>query len=200
MQSLCVMGQNDQEAAKILDNFSANALGAPSVSMKFVLITNDHVENTSDTLTGAVILSKDKYRLDLDNNITWFDGQTSWSYLLAEKEVTVTKADKKDNSFKNRPSAIFTLYKKDYKNRLIEEKPDSYIIDLYPKDLKNDLMRIRLSIGKTSLNLKSLEYKRKDGIEITLNVKEYNLKVKPEPDTFTFHEEKFKGVDVIDMR
>ena len=33
-------GQNDQEAVKILDKFSANALGAPSVSMKFNLVTD----------------------------------------------------------------------------------------------------------------------------------------------------------------
>ena len=200
IHSLCIFGQNEQKAVKILDEFSAKALGAPSVSMKFIIVTADHVENSSDTLTGSVILNKDKYRLNLDDNITWFDGQATWSYLSAEKEVTITKADKKDNSFQNRPSAIFTAYKKEYKERLVEERPDSYIIDLYPKDLKNELMRIRLSIGKSSLNLKSLEYKRKDGIEINLIVKEYNLSVKPESDTFTFREEKFKGVDIIDMR
>lgn len=200
MQTLCVMGQSDQKAFKILDNFSANALGAPSVSMKFLLVTNDNVENTTDSLTGSVILCKDKYKLDLDDNITWFDGQTSWSYLNAEKEVTITKADKKDNSFQSRPSAIFSMYKKGYKCRLIEEKSDSYIIDLYPSDLKSELVRVRLSIGKTLLDLMNLEYKRKDGIVITLNVKEYNLKVNPVQDTFIFQEGKFKGVEVNDMR
>lgn len=195
-----VTGQNDQEAIKILDKFSANALGAPSVSMKFDLITIDQMENTNDTLTGTIILNKDKYKLDLPDNITWFNGETSWSYLPVEKEVTVTKADKKDNSFQNRPSIIFSMYKKGYKTRLIEEKSDSYIIDLYPEDIKSDLLRVRLSIGKSLLNLKSLEYKKKDGIVVTLHVNEYNLKIKPEPDTFIFQPAKFKGVEVIDMR
>lgn len=195
-----VTGQNDQEAIKILDKFSANALGAPSVSMKFDLITIDQMENTNDTLTGTIILNKDKYKLDLPDNITWFNGETSWSYLPVEKEVTVTKADKKDNSFQNRPSIIFSMYKKGYKTRLIEEKSDSYIIDLYPEDIKSDLLRVRLSIGKSLLNLKSLEYKKKDGIVVTLRVNEYNLKIKPEPDTFIFQPAKFKGVEVIDMR
>ena len=104
-------GQNDQEAVKILDKFS-QCSGSPSVSMKFDLVTTDQMENTNDTLTGSIILSKDKYKLDLPDNIIWFNGETSWSYLPAEKEVTITKADKKDNSFQNRPSSIFSMYKK----------------------------------------------------------------------------------------
>ncbi|MBE3086283.1 MAG: hypothetical protein IMZ64_08720, partial [Bacteroidetes bacterium] len=123
-----------------------------------------------------------------------------WSYLPAEKEVTITKADKKDNSFQNRPSEIFSMYKNGYKSRLIEERSDSYIIDLYPEDIKSDLLRVRLSIGKSLMNLKSLEYKKRDGIVVTLHVREYNLKLKPEADAFIFRPEKFKGVEVIDMR
>jgi outer membrane lipoprotein carrier protein len=200
LQTLNAYGQKDQEAVKILDKFSTNALGAPSVAMKFDLVTIDQMENTDDTLTGSIILCKDKYKLDLIDNIIWFNGETSWSYLTAEKEVTITKADKKDNSFQNRPSAIFSMYKKGYKSKLIEERSDLYIVDLYPEDIKSDLLRVRLSIGKSLLNLRSLEYKKRDGIVITLHVHEYDLKQKPDPGTFTFQPDKFKGVEVIDMR
>ena len=192
--------QNDQEAIKILDKFADNALKATSISMRFKLITVNQADNTNDTLEGSVILNKDKYKLDLPDNIVWFNGETSWSYLTAEKEVTITKADKKDNTFQSRPSLIFSMYKKGYKNRLIEEKSDSYIIDLYPEDIKSELLRVRLSIGKTLSNLISLEYKRKDGVISTLHVVEYDLTVKPAPDTFIFQAGKYKDVEVIDMR
>jgi outer membrane lipoprotein carrier protein len=197
---LGVFGQNDQGSIKILDRFADNALKAPSVSMKFKLVNKNQTDNSVDTIKGSVILNKDKYKLDLPDNIIWFNGETSWSYLPAEQEVTITKANKKDNSFQNRPSMIFTMYKKEYKSRLIEEKTDSYIIDLYPEDIKSDIVRVRLSIGKALLNLISLEYKRKDGILSTLDVLEYNLKLKPEADTFVFQPEKYKGAEVIDMR
>jgi len=193
-------GQTDLEAVKILDRFSSNALGAPSVSMKFLLVTDDQAENTSDTLKGSIILNKDKYYLVLPDNTIWFNGEASWSYLPAEKEVTITRVDKKDNSFQNRPSSIFSMYKKGFKCRLVEEKTDTYIIDLYPEDIKSDLLRVRLSIGKTLLNLKTLEYKRKDGVEIALNVLEYDLRQKPAADTFIYPSAKYKGVEVIDMR
>jgi outer membrane lipoprotein-sorting protein len=195
-----IRGQNDQEAIKILDKFSDNAFKSPSVSMKFKLVTINQTDITNDTIAGSVILNKDKYKLDLPNNIVWFNGETSWSYLIAENEVTITKPDKKDNSFQSRPSLIFSMYKKGYKNRLIEERPGSYIIDLYPEDIKSDLLRVRLNIGKSLLNLISLEYKRKDGVVSTLNVMEYDLKQKPANDTFVYPAGKYKDAETVDMR
>jgi outer membrane lipoprotein-sorting protein len=200
LANLSSSGQTDEAAIKILDRFSANASGAPSVSIKFNLVTVNQMEKTSDTLKGSVILSKDKYQLTLPDNIVWFNGETSWSYLPAEKEVTINKADKKDNSFQNRPSAIFTMYKNGYKCRLIEELSDAYVIDLYPEDIKSDLLRVRLTIGKKLMNLQSLEYKKRDGIIVTLHVLDYDLKQKPLSDTFVYQPAKYKGVEVIDMR
>jgi outer membrane lipoprotein-sorting protein len=192
--------QNDPKATAILDKFSSKASSAPSVSMKFLFIKVDQVQNSIDTVAGSVILSKNSYKLDLPDNIIWFNGVTSWSYLTAEEEVTITEPDKKDNSFPNRPSQIFTMYKEGFKSRLLEEKTDSYLIDLYPTDLKSELIRVRLTIAKPSLDLKTFEYKMRDGVTITLAVTEYNLTRTPEPGFFNFTPEKHKGVEIIDMR
>jgi outer membrane lipoprotein carrier protein len=192
--------QNDPQAIKILDSFSARASKAPSVSMSFSMITSDLTENKSDTVKGSIILSKDKYKLILGENIVWFNGETNWNYLNEEKEVTITKPDKKDHSFQNRPSEIFSMYKSGYKSRLIEEKPDSYLIDLYPEDIKSELVRVRLSINKPDLNLISMEYKRSDGLVITLKVTKYDLTQKPDPSSFVFQADKYKGAEINDMR
>ena len=197
---LPAIAQNDAEAVKILDRFSALALSSPSVSMKFSLETVDQVEGTNNSITGSIILSRDKYRLDLTDNIIWFNGETSWSYLPAEKEVTIAKPDKKDNSFQSKPSSVFSVYKKGYKTRLLEENAGSYLIDLYPEDIDSDHIRIRIRIGKPSLDLKSIEYKYKNGLTVNLNVKEYDLKQNPDDSAFIFPSEKFKGIEIIDMR
>jgi outer membrane lipoprotein carrier protein len=198
--SFNIYGQSDQQAIKILDKLSSAAKASPSVSMKFSLVTINEIEKTRDTVNGSIILSKDQYKLDLPDNLTWFDGTVSWVYLKAEREVTISKPDKKDDSFLSRPSAIFSLYKKGYKTRFVEENASSQVVDLYPVDIKSELVRIRLSIGKSGSDLVGAEYKRKDGIVLFLVVKEYNLKIKPEPGTFTFNPQNFKGVEIIDMR
>jgi outer membrane lipoprotein-sorting protein len=195
-----VYGQNDKKAISILDKLSTTALSAPSVSMNFLLIKVDQIQNSIDSLAGSVILSKNSYKLSLPDNIIWFNGETSWSYLPAEEEVTITKPDKKDNSFQSRPASIFTMYKSGYKCRLIEERSDSYVIDLYPEDIKNELIRVRLTVAKPAINLKNFEYKRRDGTTVTILITDYNLTQVPDPGLFNFAPEKYKGVDVIDMR
>jgi outer membrane lipoprotein-sorting protein len=198
--SYLVSGQNDPKALSVLDKFSAKASSAPSVSMKFILVSDDQVQNSIDTISGSVLLKKNSYKLELPDNIIWYNGETSWSYLPAEQEVTITSPGKKDNSFQSRPSIIFTMYREGYKCRLLEEKSDSYLIDLYPVETKNEIIRVRLNIRKPSLELSTFEYKRKDGITLTLFVKEYSDTRTPEQGFFDFPIAKFKGVEVIDMR
>lgn len=193
-------GQNDPEANRILDKFSSTALSAPSVSMNFRLVTVNQAEGLNDTVNGSIVMAKDMYMLELPGNITWFNGSASWNYLVPEKEVTITKPDRKDDSFMSKPSAIFTLYKNGYKTRLLDEDNKSYLIDLYPEDLKSELVRIRLSIDKNSSALTGAEYRRKDGLTIYLVVDKYDLKIRREQAFFTFIPKEHKGVEVIDMR
>ncbi len=198
--TLRVSAQKDTEALRILDKFSSSALNAPSISMVYDLVTNNQAEKSIDTLRGSVVLSGDKYRLDLPDNIIWFNGEISWSYLPVEKEVTITKPGKQNEEFLSKPSSVFTIYKKGYKVRLLDDKGSSYIIDLYPEDLKSNLVHIRLSINKISAALNTLEYKQKDGVVNTLFVKDYTLNKIIEPSFFIYPKERFKGVEIIDMR
>jgi outer membrane lipoprotein-sorting protein len=200
LPSAIISGQNDPKAISVLDKFSLKASSAPSVSMKFLFVRNDQVQKSIDTVAGSVVLSKDSYRLDLPDNIIWYNGMTSWSFLPAEDEVTVSEPDRKDNSFESRPSMIFNMYKDGYKCRLLEEKSDSYLIDLYPTDIKNEIIRVRLLIAKPSLDLKSFEYKMRDGVVITLTVNEYSVARTPAAGFFEFDPSKHRGVEIIDMR
>jgi len=197
---LTATGQNDPQAIAILDSFASKASGAPSISMEFTMARSDLAENKADTVSGSVIICKDKYWLNMGENIVWFNGETTWNYLKAEKEVTITKADKKDHSFQNHPSEIFTMYKSGYKSRLVEENAGICTIDLYPVDIKSDLVRVRLSIRKNDLSLLGFEYKLKDGVDINVTIKDYNLRNKTDQSTFTFPADKYKGVDINDMR
>lgn len=197
---ISIFAQKDPEALKILDRFSSAALSAPSVSMNFDLITDDRVEDYRNTVPASVIISKDMYKLDLKDNIIWFNGKTSWNYLPVEKEVTITEPEKDDDSFLSKPSGIFTMYKKGFKVRLVDETAEVYTIDLYPEDIKSDYIRIRLGISKPSLDLKKLEYKNKNGLTVTLNIKDYDLSRKPDASVFAFNKKNYGNVEIVDLR
>lgn len=198
--SFACLAQSDPQAVTVLDKFSSTATSAPSVTINFTLVTTDQIEKTADTIPGLVVISKENYKLELPDNIIWYNGKTSWSLLTAEKEVTISEPDKKNSSFESKPSSIFTMHKTGYKRKLVEERNDGYVIDLYPEDIKNEMLRVRLFISKPAYSLKTLEYKRRDGVTIFVNVKNYNLKVVPAPAFFTFDQSKYAGYDIIDIR
>ena len=146
------------------------------------------------------MIAGDSYRITLPENEIWADGKAVWSYLPDIGEVTITEPDPYDDSFMTKPSLLFTMYEEGYKVRLVEQTATEWIVDLYPEKIDNNLVRIRLRIGKTGYILKSAEYRTKDGITVTLTADSFDLTFRPSAGYFTFDPSDHKGVDIIDMR
>jgi len=191
--------QQDPVAGKILDRFSEKALSAPAVTMTFDLTIIDTPEETEETLQGKAVISEGKYKLEMPDNIIWFNGEALWTYTPDVEEVTISEPDTADETFVSNPETLFTLYREGYKYRFIEESQEGSIIDLYPEDLTTEFSRIRLVIGKEA-DLKEAEYRRKDGITLFVKVKTYDLKKDYPASFFLFDPARYPGVEVIDMR
>jgi outer membrane lipoprotein-sorting protein len=170
------------------------------VKIDFEIKAYDAKEDEETELEGTVVIHGDSYRLTLPDNIIMTDGKTVWNYMPEVKEVTITEPDPADESFISRPSLLFTMYEKGYKVRLLEQNAKQWIIDLYPEDTNVSLVRIRLTVGKPLYDLKSAEYRTKDGMTVTLKALEYDLSFKPSAKYFSFNAADHKGVEVIDMR
>lgn len=192
--------QKDPEAVKVLAEFSRIASSAPSVTIDFIVDANDTKEGDLTTITGSAVISGDSYRVKMEENIILSDGKAVWNYLIDVNEVTITEPDPGDESFMARPSLLFSMYEKGYKVRMLEQNATEWVIDLYPEDLNVNLVRIRLKIGKTLYDLRSAEYRTKDGMTVTLKAEKYDLTFRPPAGYFSFNSADYKGVDVIDMR
>jgi len=198
--SLTVAAQKDPEAVRVLSEFSKKAVSAPSVKIGFDIVAYDAQEDEETEMSGTAVIHGDSYRLTLPDNIIWNDGKAVWNYAPEVKEVAVTTPDPSDDSFISRPSMLFTMHEKGYKVRLLEQNSAEWIIDLYPEDIHTNLVRIRMAVGKTLYDLRSAEYRTKDGTTVTLTTTGYDLSFRPPAGYFTFNAADYKGVDVIDMR
>lgn len=199
---ICLPGnaQKDPEARVILDAFSEPALAAPAVSMKFKLTVEDKVEQTTQESEGEVIIHDNMYKLELPDNIIWYDGNATWTLAPEVREVTVTLPDPEDNTFLTAPSSLFDMYKEGFKYRLMGESQEGYAIELYPEDPSDtDFSIIKLVIDRQH-RLVSAEYKRKDGINLLIDITGYSLDKEYPAGHFTFDPEAYPGVDIIDMR
>ena len=191
--------QKDPVAKSILDKFSEKALAAPSVLMDFTLVVTDLVNNTTNKSEGILIIKESMYKLDLPENTIWFNGTTTFTYAPEVEEVTITEPDPDAEEFLTSPGLLFTLYRNDYKYRLIDESTNGFVIDLYPENLNTEFSRIRLHIAKDYI-LTTAEYKRKDGITILISVNDYDLTKKYNESFFNFNPGKYTNAEIIDMR
>ena len=198
--SLSLSAQKDPEAVRVLEEFSRKAASAPSVKIDFTVDANDTREGDITTVSGSAVILGDSYRVTTDDNVILSDGKAVWNYLPDVNEVTITEPDPEEGSFMARPSLLFSMYEKGYKVRLLEQNAKDWVIDLYPEDINVSLVRIRLKIGKTLYDLRTAEYRTKDGMTVTLTADKYDLTFRPAPGYFTFNPADYKGVEVIDMR
>ncbi|MCD4770704.1 MAG: outer membrane lipoprotein carrier protein LolA [Bacteroidales bacterium] len=191
--------QKDPVAKSILDKFSEKALTAPSVLLDFTLVITDDINKTTNESEGILVIKESMYKLDLPENIIWFNGTTTFTYAPEVEEVTITEPDPDAEEFLTSPELLFTLYRNDYKYRLVDESTNGFVIDLYPENLITEFSRIRLHIAKNYV-LTAAEYKRKDGITIMISVNDYNLTKKYNESFFNFDPGKYKNAEIIDMR
>lgn len=200
LAAVAAFSQKDPEAVKVLSEFSKRAASAPSVKIDFDIVAYDAQEDQETELGGTAVIKGDSYMLTLPDNLIRTDGKAVWNYMPEVNEVTITAPDPSDVSFISKPSLLFTMHEKGFKVRLLEQNTREWIIDLYPEDISTGLVRIRLAIGKSLYDLRSAEYKTREGITLTLTASGYDLTFRPPAGYFTFNLADHKGVEVIDMR
>ncbi|MDZ7636194.1 MAG: hypothetical protein U5L72_17840 [Bacteroidales bacterium] len=120
--ALPVAAQKDQEAVRVLEEFSRKATAAPSVKIDFTVDAHDTREDHITTVSGSAVISGDSYRVTTDDNIVWADGKAVWNLpsTRCKRGDEHTDPDPAEGSSRPKPSLLFTLYEEGYKVRLLE--------------------------------------------------------------------------------
>lgn len=204
LYSIHLNAQKDQRAGKILEDFSAQTLSAPSVVLDFTIIMSSMKDEIIDQFDGELTIKDEKYRLKIMGTETWFDGKSIFTYMPDVNEVMISDPDEEEGGLMSNPAKLFTMYDEEFKYRLVGEINESgyrlYEIDLHPVDLDRDFHTVKLFIGRNSNFLHSAVIAGKDGNRYTFIVNSYD-KTKTLPESyFVFNESDHPGVEVIDMR
>jgi outer membrane lipoprotein carrier protein len=203
--STTASAQQDPEAKKILDNFSKKTKSYSAYSAKFTIDSENHQNGEKQSNTGEILIKSDKYRMNLNKTIIYYDGSSIYNYIPESNEVSIVKLDKnKDDSFFKDPSKLFNIYTKDYKFRLLGETTVNnitcYEIDLYPFDTNKKYSIIKLLIHKEKLNLVRAKVVMKSGIHYTLNILSFSDTIKATDKDFIFDVKAHKDIEVVDLR
>jgi len=201
LSSVTVVGQSNKEAEKLVkdvinkissyDNFSAN--------LSYTMVNTEM--DINEKKTGTILVSGDKYRIEMEGQLIFSDGVTLWTYLQDSEEVMVSNVA--DNEDGISPTSILTKYDENYKSSFDHEKKYKNS-DIKKIDLKTDkdkgFQKLSLIINQKNLSLDSFSVYDLNGNVFTYYIVDLKPNIEIEEGTFTFIPEKYPDAEVIDMR
>jgi outer membrane lipoprotein-sorting protein len=202
---LTILAQPDEKVIAILDKVSATNKAYTSIDLKFDYTLNNTQAKVSDKREGGLLLSGQKFHLDLMGQKITSDGKIVW-YDMGE-EVHIKSMEEFMEETDLDPRNIFTQYNKGFKHKYKGERKangkDCHVIDLYPEvPGKKPYSRIELCIDKSTNHIVESTTFGKDGTNYVLTVRAMKTSVALAADRFVFNQKAFeaKGYDVVDFR
>ena len=195
------LGADAQNAATLLDKAATQYTQSNGIKAIFTLQTSG--AGGSDRMEGTIQMRGDKFRLELPGTITWFDGQTQWSYVEHNEEVNVTTPTAEELPFTN-PALLLRTYKKGFTAVYKGESTAAngkmaYDIELTPKK-KSDLTKVTLQIEKQSSQPVRIVLYTQNGMSSTLQIKQLQTNQNQPDRFFVFNEADYPDAEVIDLR
>ena len=201
--SLITFGQSQEKAKTILDQVSAKTKAYPSIIADFSFSLENLQEEISEVYDGSIILKGNKYKVNLMDMDTYFDGEVQYTHMIDADEVNITIPDMEDEERLN-PATIFTIYEEGYTYNYVSEGSVNgkacHEIDLYPINRDKPFSRIKLLVLKDNLQIYSIRQVGKDGNNYTVIVKNMKTNESVDDSKFVFDKAANPNVDIIDMR
>lgn len=200
---LCIISALAQDARAILDKASANYNNSGIIIAKFSLDSKDIKNNQTFSQDGTAYMKGDKFKIEIPNAITWFDGKTQWIYLKENDEVNITNPTGEELQAIS-PSILFSIYKEGFDIKNKEEKVVNgktvYKIELIAQQRKSDLTKIMVEINKANYHFTKIILYDTNGMENTLTINSYLPNQNLTDQIFTFNKKDFPDAEIIDLR
>ena len=140
------MSAQDQLAKEVLDKLSSTTESYKNMSIDFEFIFENKSQEIRETQNGKIILENDNFKLELDNQIIFNDGETQWIYNSDINELQIIEHDSEDEMMN--PDKLFKIYEKDYKYTYIGAESKNgerlHVIDLFPEEMAQKLEALNI--------------------------------------------------------
>ena len=194
--NLSLMAQ-DEKAKEILDQLSINTKSYESIDVDFTFDFINISQEINEQQEGNIKISKNKFRLDLNQQIIISDDTTQWIYLKESNELQILEYDSQDDMLS--PNKLFTIYEKGYKTQYIEEKDKVHIIDLFPIE-SSEFKNIQLQIDVDKIQIKKIILNDKNGGSFSYSINRFSTNAQLDEKLFNFNQEEYPEIQVIDLR
>jgi outer membrane lipoprotein-sorting protein len=207
--SLCLLActftfaQNDAKALDVLNKASAAYTKAGGVKAGFSLRVLDYGGKTKEDLSGTIRLKGSKFKLEVEEMVTWFDGKNQWVYLTNNSEVNLSNPSEEELLMVN-PVNVFQLYKHGYTCKWLGEKTEGgkkvLKVSLTPVNKNETVQSIVASFDKASFRPVTIVITNKDKSGSRISIPTYQTGQAFADSMFVFQQKNYPNTEVIDLR
>lgn len=196
-----VASGQSKKAEAIIEEITKKTQSYESVGIEFTFTYEDPGSGEDVSEPGSLIISGDKYILDIEGQKVICDGKTIWTYIEDAFEVQINAIEEDDESIT--PSKLLTTYNEEYKARLDKEfkrKGVNYQrIELKPEEGKK-WVKLDLIVNADSEQISSITIHDKNGGKISYSIDKIIPNKEVTDADFIFNPADYPDVEVVDMR
>ncbi len=206
--TLTTFAQDEAEALDILKKTRNKVETKKIVEISFSYVISYAETEKPEKYEGTFLAKGKKFKLEIDNTITYCNGKTRWVYLPESNEVNISNVEASEEmeleeQFMNDPLSIFRLYEMDFKYRMTGnvdyEGKNVWQIDFMPNDKNKPYFKVRSWI-KDDYELMGIRYFQKDATIITMNILDNKADSKHKESEFEFNVADYPDIEIIDLR
>ncbi len=203
LSCLLSFAQSSGEARKILDRFYESYEQSRGVTFSFEVTTIDANGMRYHPQQGEAMMKGDKFKLDLNTAIIWFDGKTQWVLLKDAGEVNISTPSAKELAFIS-PLALLRLYKSGYTLKkpvsAIVNGQSAYVIEMIPTTSYSDFKQLSVAVDKKTNTILQIKTTLKNNQISIIDIKNYNDNHNFPDSVFVFNKAEYPDVEVVDLR
>lgn len=189
-----------EDPKTILDTAVDRLENAGGIRGQFTITQFDGTKEAGTT-HGHISMQGERYTLTTPEHVTWYDGQTQWTWLKSSNEVNVTKPTQTELR-KSSPAALMVAYRNGYKLSVKKSKlrgKNVWEVTMTAISSKSRPERVVIDIAQDDYTPMCLRA-RNDGNWTRFAIHEYATKQTFNDDDFRFKKDNYPTAEVIDLR
>ena len=197
--NITVVSSQTELAKDILEKLKSTTESYNNISIDFIFLFQNKSQKIEEKQEGHLIIEKEKFRLEMNEQTIINDGETQWVYLNDLNEVQIMEHDSEDEMMS--PIKLLTIYEKNYKYNYIESTSEDgkrlHIIDFFPKE-REEFMKINIAVNALKNQLERIILYDKNGGTYTYSITSFIINKNDKP--FTFNITDSTNIEIIDLR
>jgi len=197
-------GQQDSRADKYMQAVSEQFDLNTGYEIKMDYIREDLMQETSAEGEGKIWMKGLKYKIIVDEYISYYNGEQLFSQNTENEEVYVSVPDPDQPGYLQAvPIRIIKAYEQDFNYMYIGPTPllgkQLVEIQLYPKERSGPYSMLKMFIHPGTLKLEVIQLKHKEGILYTMILSEIRVDKTIEESTFIFDPAAYPNTEIIEL-